>query len=58
MHYKQSSETLPPLPQIGRELGADAMVEGTVFRFGKDAGADNGPVDRRPHRPPPVGACV
>jgi TolB-like protein/DNA-binding winged helix-turn-helix (wHTH) protein len=34
MHYKQSSETLPPLPQIGRELGADAIVEGTVFRSG------------------------
>jgi TolB-like protein/DNA-binding winged helix-turn-helix (wHTH) protein len=34
MHFKQSSETLPPLPQIGRELGADAIVEGTVFRSG------------------------
>jgi TolB-like protein/DNA-binding winged helix-turn-helix (wHTH) protein/Tfp pilus assembly protein PilF len=34
MHYKQSSETLPPLPQIGRELGVDAIVEGTVFRSG------------------------
>jgi DNA-binding winged helix-turn-helix (wHTH) protein len=30
MGYKQTSETLPPLPQIGRELGADAIVEGTV----------------------------
>lgn len=34
MHYKQSPETLPPLPQIGRELGADAIVEGTVYRSG------------------------
>jgi len=31
MHYKGTSETLP---QIGRELGADAIVEGTVFRSG------------------------
>jgi TolB-like protein/DNA-binding winged helix-turn-helix (wHTH) protein/Flp pilus assembly protein TadD len=34
MGYKQTSETLLPLPQIGRELGADAIVEGTVFRSG------------------------
>jgi TolB-like protein/DNA-binding winged helix-turn-helix (wHTH) protein/Flp pilus assembly protein TadD len=31
MHYKGTSKTLP---QIGRELGADAIVEGTVFRSG------------------------
>jgi tetratricopeptide (TPR) repeat protein len=31
MHYKGTTETLP---QIGRELGADAVVEGTVFRAG------------------------
>jgi TolB-like protein/DNA-binding winged helix-turn-helix (wHTH) protein/Flp pilus assembly protein TadD len=31
MHYKRTAETLP---QIGRELGADAIVEGTVFRSG------------------------
>jgi TolB-like protein/DNA-binding winged helix-turn-helix (wHTH) protein/Flp pilus assembly protein TadD len=29
MHYKGTSETLP---QIGRELGADAILEGSVFR--------------------------
>jgi TolB-like protein/DNA-binding winged helix-turn-helix (wHTH) protein/Tfp pilus assembly protein PilF len=34
MRYKQTSKTLPPLPQIGRELGADAIVEGSVFRSG------------------------
>lgn len=31
MHYRGTTETLP---QIGRELGADAIVEGTVFRSG------------------------
>lgn len=31
MHYKGSSKTLPV---IGRELNADAIVEGTVFRSG------------------------
>jgi TolB-like protein/DNA-binding winged helix-turn-helix (wHTH) protein/Tfp pilus assembly protein PilF len=31
MHYKQTSKTLP---EIGRELGADVIVEGTVFRSG------------------------
>lgn len=34
MRYKPTSGTLPPLPQIGRELGVDAIVEGTVFRSG------------------------
>jgi len=31
MHYKGTTETLP---QIGRELGVDAIVEGAVFRSG------------------------
>ena len=31
MHYKRTAKTLP---QIGRELGADAIVEGTVYRAG------------------------
>jgi TolB-like protein/Flp pilus assembly protein TadD len=31
MHYKGTAKTLP---QIGRELGADAVVEGSVFRAG------------------------
>jgi TolB-like protein/DNA-binding winged helix-turn-helix (wHTH) protein/Tfp pilus assembly protein PilF len=31
MHYRQTTKTLP---QIGRELGADAVVEGTVFSSG------------------------
>ena len=31
MQYKQTAKTLP---QIGRELGADAIVEGAVFRSG------------------------
>jgi TolB-like protein/DNA-binding winged helix-turn-helix (wHTH) protein len=31
MHYKGTSKTLP---QIGQELGADAILEGTVFRSG------------------------
>ncbi len=31
MRYKQTAETLP---QIGRELGADAILEGGVFRSG------------------------
>jgi TolB-like protein/DNA-binding winged helix-turn-helix (wHTH) protein/Tfp pilus assembly protein PilF len=34
MRYKQTSKTLPPLPQIRRELGVDAIVEGSVFRSG------------------------
>jgi TolB-like protein/DNA-binding winged helix-turn-helix (wHTH) protein/Tfp pilus assembly protein PilF len=31
MHYKMTAKTLP---EIGRELGADAIVEGTVYRSG------------------------
>lgn len=31
MHYRRTTKTLP---QIGRELGADAVVEGTVFSSG------------------------
>ncbi|HZR66543.1 MAG TPA: winged helix-turn-helix domain-containing protein [Terriglobales bacterium] len=32
-HYKQSKQTLP---QIGNELGADAVVEGTILRSGNN----------------------
>jgi TolB-like protein/DNA-binding winged helix-turn-helix (wHTH) protein/Flp pilus assembly protein TadD len=31
MHYKQTTETVP---QIGRELGVDAILEGTIFLSG------------------------
>jgi len=34
MRYKKASKALPLLPQIGRELGVDVIVEGTVFRSG------------------------
>jgi TolB-like protein/DNA-binding winged helix-turn-helix (wHTH) protein len=47
MHYRQTSKTLP---QIGRELGADAIVEGTVFRSGNRVRITAQLIDARSNR--------
>lgn len=36
MRYKHGSKPLPPLPQVGRELNVDAVLEGTVERSGSN----------------------
>ncbi len=34
MHYKGRGETMPTMPEIGRQLHVDAVVEGAVLRVG------------------------